>query len=159
VKKVTIVTLLVIAMLFSMLPMSSAVAAKGPGNINLYIRNRTGGTISMTLTDAAGKKISYNLTDGMYKKKLTLGTYSYYIITPCQKLTGVMNLAGHRQLFFACNQGVAGENPAELSALAVPSFKPNACQYYNGNRWDYLAGYIVPTADGRDLYFCIDDVP
>ena len=141
-KKITVVTLLIIAMLFSMLPMSSAIAAKGPGTIHLYIRNRTGGDIAVVLTDAAGKKVSWNIEAavGMYKKNLTLGTYSYYIITPCQKLTGVMNLAGHRQLFFACNQGVAGENPAELSALTVPSFKPVACQQYSGYQWDWIDG-------------------
>jgi hypothetical protein len=112
-------------LLFSMLPINSIAAKKDTGNVFLYVRNRTGGNVHIVLTNAAGKKTVFDYPVGMAKETLPQGPYSYYIITPCQKLTGGINLNVTKQLFFTCNQGVDLESFATWSvqpALWTPPF-------------------------------------
>jgi hypothetical protein len=144
-KKIVIVVLTILAMLFSTLPATNAVAKKDTGNIFLSVRNRTGGPVHIVLTDANGKKIVFDYPAGMYREMLKQGVFSYYIITPCQKLTGVMNLNVSKQLYFGCDQGVDNEALAELSVQPAPYTPPAPV-------WTCLAwGYTSPPFGDGDF--------
>ncbi len=100
-KKVSLVLMLVLAMLFSMLP-SGAALAKSSEPIVVNVRNRSGANVTLTLKSADGSK-TLTLPEGAYNLSLTSGTYSYYAATACGTQTGVFSLTQPKQLFFFCN--------------------------------------------------------
>ncbi len=136
-KKITIVLFTILALLFSMLPISSAAAKKDTGNVFLYVRNRTGGLVHIVLTNANGKKLVFDYPVGMAKETMPQGKYGYYIITPCQKLSGDINLNVTKQLFFACDQGVDSETLAEVTVQPAPWTPTDGCVYsaIGGGMW------------------------
>ncbi|MCX6080732.1 MAG: hypothetical protein NTW32_14480 [Chloroflexi bacterium] len=102
-KKSVFVTVIILALLASMLPLGSALA-KEPGNSNVNVRNKSGGVVTVILTNANGSQ-TLTLAEGVYDISLPATTFSYYAITPCGNQVGTFNLTNHRQMFFFCNNG------------------------------------------------------
>ena len=103
-KKIALVTLVILAMLFSMLPISSAIAAT-VGTVKLFIKNQTGAPITITFTNAAGAKQQFILAAGTYFKAFPAYTYSYVANTACGTRYGSLNLTRRAQLYFSCKSG------------------------------------------------------
>ncbi len=100
-KKFAIVTLVILALLVSMLPISGVMAAK-PAKVSIYVNNATGGTVALALVGASGYQNNINYLPGMSATTLTEGIYSYRANTPCGLKIGKFNLTRNRQLEFFC---------------------------------------------------------
>lgn len=144
-KKTVLVTLVILAMLFSMLPLSSAIAAK-VGTSNLQIRNQTGAPIAITLMNTAGAMQQYSLPTGSYYQTLPAYTYSYVANTSCGIRYGSLNLTRKAKLYFSCKSG----EEVVMSVAVVDS-----CHMYG-----YLSskpGWYSPTAVLHyDTWGCAD---
>ncbi len=103
-KKTVLVTLVILAMLFSMLPISSAIAAK-VGTSALMIRNQTGAPIAISLTNTAGAKQQYTWAAGVYWKTVPAYIYTYVATTACGPRQGSVNLTRQATLYFTCKSG------------------------------------------------------
>jgi len=103
-KKSAIVTLVILALLVSMLPMSTAMAAK-PAKVSIFVNNATGGTVALTLVGASGYQNNFSYLPGMSATSLVEGIYSYRASTPCGLKIGKFNLTRNRQLEFFCPKG------------------------------------------------------
>ena len=87
------------------LPGGSALAARQPVMIHLFVNNNTGGLVNLSL-DAGGYKYNYNYSIGLFESEIPSGRYTYYAVTPCGVESGVMNLDHSKKLeFFCSNQG------------------------------------------------------
>ena len=94
-KKLLIFTILILALLFSLLPASSALAERAVIETKLTIHNRTHGDISIVLTNAKGFHYFYSYADSGTNEYFTYvlpGIYTYYIITKCANETGRWNM-------------------------------------------------------------------
>jgi hypothetical protein len=105
-KVTTIVTfaLMILALLFSTLPASTALAAKAPENVSVMVKNRTGGSVTIILNGAGGS-YSFTYEPGMFEFSVPEGLYSYRASTPCGNEIGQFNLNAHKELFLACKDG------------------------------------------------------
>jgi hypothetical protein len=105
-KKFAVVTLTILALLFSFLPMSSAQAKKDPTDVTLKVRNRTGGVVELKLVDQNGDSRWFRYDPGQTNTPLPEGLYTYYASTPCGNQSGIFNVNITKELLFACNRGV-----------------------------------------------------
>jgi len=103
-KKIAFVTLVILALLVSMLPISSAMAAK-VGTSALMIRNQTGAPIAITFTNTAGAKQQYTWAAGTYWKSVPAYSYTYVANTACGTRAGSVNLTRQARLYFSCKSG------------------------------------------------------
>ena len=98
-----VILFVVLALLVSMLPMSSAFAAKATPKVDVIVHNQTKGTISLTLTDSIGNPYFFT-----FKPEFTSGgsvpegVYSYYLLTPCGYQRGTWSLTRTKQLTLYC---------------------------------------------------------
>ena len=102
-KAKSFVLLVVLALMVSMLPMSSAIAAKATPKVGIIVHNQTSGSISLTLTDSIGNPRFFT-----FKSEYTPavfvpgGIYKYYLLTPCGYQSGIWNLTRTKQLTLYC---------------------------------------------------------
>jgi len=102
-KKTLFATLIILALLVSMLPMQSAAAAS-VGTTALNIRNKTGGTVDILLINTVtGAKKYVTFASNTYNTSIASGVYSYTAATACGEKMGKINLTGKAQLLFSCN--------------------------------------------------------
>ena len=108
-KKIALVTLVILALLVSMLPMSTAMAAKkDPGTTAVFIKNQTGAPITLVLTTGIGsQRQQITLPTGSYYITVPVANYTYVAATACANRSGSLNLTRRAQLYFSCKS--AGE--------------------------------------------------
>ncbi len=122
-KKLVFATLTILALLFSLLPASTAFAKSG-GSATISVRNQTGGNVTITLYSADGSKtLTYEV--GTSFSTVGAGTYTFYAVTPCGVQSGKFNVNVNKTLYLSCNEG------REVS-LFIPS-TPQYCY----SVWDY----------------------
>ena len=115
-KKFTVISVVImLAILFSMLPMGSALALKGREPSNINVRNRSGGVVTMTLTSAAGSQV-YTLPTGTFDLSVAPGVYTYVATSPCAQKSGTLNMTRKARLYFSC----AADETVKLSPIAAP---------------------------------------
>ncbi len=113
---ITLAAITILAMLFSFLPVSTALAKKEDTNVTLMVKNRTGGTVMVRLTDENGKSLFFTYGPGQANTILFEGHFSYYASAPCGNQSGVFNLNVTKELLLSCD--------ADLEvALLVPVHK------------------------------------
>lgn len=102
-KKNLLVVVIVLALLVSMLPASSAFAAS-TGSSALNIRNKTGGVVTILLINSVtGDKKYVTFSANTYNTSLSSASYSYTATTACGQKNGFVNLTRKAQLMFSCN--------------------------------------------------------
>ncbi|MEI7846865.1 MAG: hypothetical protein WCK35_13775 [Chloroflexota bacterium] len=105
-KKTTIVTLIIIALLMSMLPMSTAFAAKTAPESKITVFNHTHGTVSLAITDSKGFHYFFSFANSgtnVYEEFVPQGNvYSYYLVTRCETTNGLWNMSRNRQVELYC---------------------------------------------------------
>ncbi|MEI6290520.1 MAG: hypothetical protein WCP19_08815 [Chloroflexota bacterium] len=110
-KKATLITIIILALLVSMLPMSSAFAAKPTPMVKVTVFNHTKGTINMSLTDFNGfhyYATFANSGSNTYSMEVPEGKYySYYIMTPCDTLVGTQALTRNWTFDLYCNSAIS----------------------------------------------------
>ena len=105
-KKIVLVTLVILALLVSMLPMSTALAAKSRPPTAVFIKNQTGAPITLVLTSASARQ-NITLPTGSYYITVPVANYTYVAATACANRSGSLNLTRRAQLYFSCKS--AGE--------------------------------------------------
>jgi hypothetical protein len=105
-KKVTVITIVILALLMSMLPMSTAFAAKPTPTTDVTFHNRTHGTIALQLIDPNGFHYFYSFANSglnEYTVSVPEGKYySYYLVTKCTTEVGTWNLTRNRFVEVYC---------------------------------------------------------
>jgi hypothetical protein len=99
---ITLTAITILTMLFSLLPMSSALASQNDTLVTIKIKNRTGGTVMVSLFDEHGKSLFFNYGPGQTNTVLSEGRFHYYVSTPCGNQSGVFNLNVTKELSFSC---------------------------------------------------------
>jgi hypothetical protein len=133
---ITLAALTILALLFSFLPVSTALAKKDAVNVTLTVKNRTGGTVLVRLTDENGKSLFYAYEPGQTNTVLFEGHFRYYASTLCGNQSGVFNLNVTKELFFSCNAGLE-------MALLVP-FREEICMPAMPEMSEHPAGHCHP---------------
>ena len=108
-KKLTTITLAaitILTMLFSFLPMSTALAKKDDTNVTLKVKNRTGGKVAVMLIDENGNRIFFEYGPGLTNTIVFEGRFRYYASTPCGNQNGVFNLNVTKELLFSCGDSL-----------------------------------------------------
>ncbi len=156
---ITLVVITILTMLFSFLPPGTALA-KAPVEVDLRIRNRTGGVVELKLVDANGNASWFRFEPGQTTVSLPEGIYSYYASTDCGNYSGILNLNVTKELmFFACG----GDE------LGLMSWRPSygtgtACGVYewwhswNGEEGHWHPGGPSEESDGEWDLRCADGV-
>ena len=102
-KKSVFVTLIILALIVCMLPMSSALAKREIGNVNISVRNITNAPVSIVFTDALGLHAQlYTFEPGRWDLSMQKGTYNYSASTVCGAVSGLANLDHNKILSFHC---------------------------------------------------------
>ncbi len=105
-KKITLVTIIILALLISMLPVSTAFAAKAAPETQIQVFNHTKGEVNLSLTDAKGFHYFFSFADAgtnMYAEVVPQGQYySFYLVTRCNTIAGVWNMSKNRILDLYC---------------------------------------------------------
>jgi hypothetical protein len=160
-KKIALVTLTILTLLFSMLPLSSALAKKDGGDVKLQVKNQTGTPLTLLLIDENGNHLYFTFEPGFTGATLPEGKYSYYVSTPCGNQSGVFNVNVTKQLFFAC-----GDDGVDTH-LQVPDFQGapgGGCGafewWHSGEGWGHWhPGGPFPGSEGDNWgQLCTDGV-
>lgn len=123
-KKTIFVTIIILAMLISLLPMSSAFAKREVGFVNVEVRNLTNTPISVVITDSMGLYSHlYAFEPGIWNISIQKGHYSYLASTSCGMVSGTANFDMSKKLAFHCKPGV------ESSVYRAPLF----CKFRTGS--------------------------
>ncbi|MEI6291574.1 MAG: hypothetical protein WCP19_14195 [Chloroflexota bacterium] len=105
-KKSVFVTLIVLALIVCMLPMSTALAKREIGNVNISVRNITGAPISIIFTDSLGLHAQlFTFEPGRWNLVMAKGTYTYSASTICGSESGSALLDHNKVLSFHCYGG------------------------------------------------------
>ena len=143
-KKIALVTLVILALLVSMLPLSSAMAASAAkssvGTSTVFIRNQTGAPVTIRLMNAAGAMQQFSLPTGSYYMTFPAYTYSFVANTSCGNRYGSLNLTRKAVLYFSCKPG----EQVVLSTI-VPAAVADPCHLY-GYLWSGNTGTYSPTS-------------
>jgi hypothetical protein len=124
-KKMILITLVILALLFSFLPSGVALAGKDPTG-ELKIRNNTGAPITLILTDAKGNRYTFTFQPGQSSATLPEGQYSYYIRTACGNQAGGLGLNHVRQLLVSCKDSQLGFDVSNPNAWGyLPYYGPS----------------------------------
>ena len=104
-KKSIVVTIIILTLLVSMLPVSTAFAKDG-GVVTVGVRNRSGGTLSLILTDAKGLYTTlYSFGDpGYYNINVTVGWYDFKASTICGASSGRIFIDKGKAMSFHCEE-------------------------------------------------------
>ena len=109
-KRTFVVMLTVLTLLFSMLPTSTALAAKPQPSVKVTVRNQTGGSISISLTDSIGNPYYFSFTKrDTTSVSIPQGNFSYFAFTPCGIQKGTFNLSRNKVLTIGCSNSGAQE--------------------------------------------------
>jgi hypothetical protein len=106
-KKVTTIAtiaVLILAVMFSMLPTSAALAA-AHADVTVTVKNRTGGAVTVNLRGEGGNYSFTYSEPGLYEFTVPEGKYDYYATTPCGNQSGQFNLNVNKELFLSCKDG------------------------------------------------------
>ena len=104
-KKITFVTIIILSILLTLVPASTAFAGKGVVSNDITFINRTHGTIDIRIVDSKGNHFSDSFADSgtnMHTYSITEGIYSYYIRTKCGVEVGTVNLTRNRLIVAYC---------------------------------------------------------
>ena len=103
-KKNLLVVMIVLALLVSMIPATSAFAAS-TGTSVLSIRNKTGAAINVLfINSVTGDKQYITLSaNTAYYSSIASASYNYTATTACGEKNGFVNLTRKAQLVFSCN--------------------------------------------------------
>ncbi|MEI6291576.1 MAG: hypothetical protein WCP19_14205 [Chloroflexota bacterium] len=105
-KKTFFVTLIILALIISLLPLSSAFAKREVGFVNVEVRNMTGAPISVVITDALGLYSNlYTYEPGIWYLTIQKGEYLYNASTSCGMVSGSANFDRTKKLAFHCRPG------------------------------------------------------
>lgn len=106
-KKSLFVTIIVIALVISMLPFSSALAKREVGTVEIEIRNQTGAPMSIIITDNFGLYSHiYFYEPGVWYLNIQKGSYVYHASTACGTISSSANFDRVKKLAFHCRAGV-----------------------------------------------------
>jgi hypothetical protein len=97
-----VILFVVLALLVSMLPMSSAFAHKVTPKVDVIVHNQTAGTITLTLTAKTGSYYFTFKPEFNSGATVPAGVYSYYLLTPCGYQHGIWSLTRTKQLTLYC---------------------------------------------------------
>jgi hypothetical protein len=126
-----VTVVLVFAVLFSLVPLSNALAKKDPVNVPITVRNRTGGKVFLTLIDADGNRLFFEYTPGLFETLVLEGNYKYYASLPCGNQAGEFNLNRGKELYFACGDGLeislTVPTGPEILETPIPTPTPLVC--------------------------------
>lgn len=105
-KKSIIITIVILALLATMLPLTTVFAADKNPQTKVTIINRTKGTVNMHLIGPSGLHYSYsfpNALTNLYTIEVPQGQYySYYIQSHCETIIGTWNMSRNRLLNLYC---------------------------------------------------------
>jgi hypothetical protein len=140
------VAVLILTAALSVMQSGRALAANGPAEVSVTVKNMTGGTVTLRMTDGEGVAHWFTFDgQGMFKVSVPEGQYSYYASTPCGGENGEFNLNVSKSLKFYCEDG-----------LGVSLTKPEgSCSVYGW--WHWYSGFGTAPEDGH--WHFIDTVP
>lgn len=98
-KKITFITIIILALMFSMLPVSAAFAKASSAVIS--VRNQTGAAVDLVIQNSAFSR-QYQFAAGAIEISLPASTYSYVAKTACGLKVGTINLSRAGVLHFSC---------------------------------------------------------
>lgn len=102
-KKSVFVTMIILALIVCMLPMSSALAKREIGNVTINVRNITNAPVSIIFSDALGLHAQlYTFEPGRWNLSIQRGTYMYSASTVCGAMSGMANFDKNKVLSFHC---------------------------------------------------------
>ena len=96
----------ILALLFSYLPVDSALAKKAKTNVTIKVKNRTGSLVLISLVDTSGAYSLLKFQPGVTNTVVAEGRYYYYASTICGIKSGYFNMNVTKQLDFYCEHGV-----------------------------------------------------
>lgn len=118
---VTLATITILTLLFSFLPLSTALATKEVAYVTLKVTNRTGGKVMLLLINENGKRLISEYETGLTNTILSEGRFHYYVRTISGNQSGSFNLNITKDLFFSCGTSLE-------VALVVP-VRTEACMH------------------------------
>jgi len=123
----------IVVLVLTLLP--ARVFAAAPQNLDLKVRNQTGGEVELRVTGTDGVPKYFSLPAGTSTLTLTEGVYEYYAILPCGFAAGTWNVNVVKILYLSCSHDM-------VNVLLVKAMVD--CYYWGS--WDYnfdkyLAGY------------------
>ena len=104
-------------LIVTLLPVN--VFAAQPQEVDVNVRNRTGGTVEVSLTDESGNIQFFSFEEGVSELTLTEGRYQFWASMPCGNLAGTWNVNISKTLFLSCDE--AGPS-AELTRRSSGQF-------------------------------------
>ncbi|MEI7846862.1 MAG: hypothetical protein WCK35_13760 [Chloroflexota bacterium] len=122
-KKVTLITIVILALLVSMLPVSTVLAGKGVINTEITLNNRTKGVVVVTMINSKGQRLFYSFDPGyVYHQAVPQGVYEYYIVTRCKNEVGRWNLTRNKAIDLYCpSEGLDVQLLPPTHAHVVPA--------------------------------------
>lgn len=132
-------------LLLAVLIIPYSVGAAEPVEVEMTVRNHTGGEVSLKLVDASGLPIFMFYLPGVFQEFLPEGKYDYYASTPCGNVAGVLNLNVAKTLYFGCD----GQPEVQLEKLCQHRhwFNFSLSSLFVGRR-SYLCGELFPQPPG-----------
>jgi hypothetical protein len=144
---ISLTLIAVVSILFSILPVNTALAMKDAVDVTLKVRNRTGGKVTVMLINEDGNRLYFDYVPGLTNTALPEGIYRYYASTSCGNQGGEFNLNVTKQLFFACGEGLAVE-------LTVPVSKGGLNVCYSVFDYIFLESSNPPFEWGNIGTYC-----
>ncbi len=95
----------ILALMFSCLPASQAMALKDKNNITIKVKNRTGSPVLISLVNENGVYTLLSFQPGITNTVVPEGKYDYYASTRCGIKNGNFNFNVTKQLDFYCENG------------------------------------------------------
>lgn len=135
------VAVLILTAAFSVMQSGTALAANGPAEVSVMVKNVTGGTVTLRMTDGEG--VSHWFTfdgQGMFKVSVPEGHYSYYASTPCGSESGEFNLNVSKSLKFYCDGGLGVSLTKPEGSCEMVLWVGAGYDWFETNPewWDYL---------------------
>lgn len=101
-KKFAVITIVILALMFSMLPMNTAFAKASTPQIT--VRNQTGAPVTLVIQNEV-KTRSFTFAAGAVVISVPADTYSYIAQTTCGNKYGTLNMSRAAVLHFSCVKG------------------------------------------------------
>jgi len=136
----------ILAVVFSLLPISSVMAKKVDQPVIFSIRNRTGATMELKLTDKNGLHHFFTLSEGISHIELVQGVYGYYASLPCGTEVGKFNFGVAKEYLFSCHKGPE----ITLIECNLPQWWPHHTNNFGSDLPDKLI-FLPPTC-GKNIY-------
>ena len=140
-KRSIFVTLIILALIVSILPISSALAKREVGFVNIEVRNMTGNSISMVITDSLGLYSHlYVYEPGVWILNIQQGEYVYNASTSCGATGGTANFDRAKKMTFHCRPGI--ESHVYRAELAC-AFKLDGVKTFTCSKYLFHADHLV----------------